>query len=233
MRDNVSEELLQLRKRARRRLVGAIALVLFALVVLWTVMDATPPQNLIAASEPVVIEASAPSVAAPAPLPSTAPQAKTASEALAALPGRLTNAQTGHSSEPQGQPVVTEVLAPTATPRPAVTPVPTPKPTPKPAAKPTRDPKRILEGFDDAEAKSQQPAAGKVYVQIGAYGDAGKAADIVGKLKAAGLAAYSEEIKVKGVALTRVRVGPLAEAQAQKARDKAASLGYAPQLVSK
>ncbi|HSC78987.1 MAG TPA: SPOR domain-containing protein [Chitinolyticbacter sp.] len=224
MRDNVSEELLQLRKRARRRLVGAIALVLFALVVLWTVMDAAPPQNLLAASEPVVIEASAPSVAVAAPVP-IAPRAQTASEALAALPGRLVNAQLGHASDPASATPPTAV----ATPQPTAAPTPKPKPTPKP----TPDPKRILEGLDQADAKPAPAAGQKVYVQIGAYGDASKAVGIVGKLKAAGLAAYSEEITVKGVALTRVRIGPLAEAQAQKTRDQAVALGYAPQLVSK
>ncbi|WP_255989014.1 SPOR domain-containing protein [Chitinolyticbacter albus] len=231
MRDNVSEELLQLRKRARRRLVGAIALVLFALVVLWTVMDAAPPQNLLAASEPVVIEASAPSVAVAAPVP-IAPRAQTASEALAALPGRLVNAQLGHASDPASATPPTAVVA---TPQPTAAPThqPTLKPVAKPTLKPTPDPKRILEGLDQADAKPAPAAGQKVYVQIGAYGDATKAVGIVGKLKAAGLAAYSESITVKGVSLTRVRIGPLAEAQAQKTRDQAVALGYAPQLVSK
>ncbi|MGL4994780.1 MAG: hypothetical protein ACRC6G_01240, partial [Deefgea sp.] len=44
---NVSDELQQLRKRARRRLIGAIALVIFALTFLWTVLDGEPPKNLV------------------------------------------------------------------------------------------------------------------------------------------------------------------------------------------
>lgn len=39
---NISEDLLHIRKRARRRLLGAVALVLFALIVLWTVLDNAP-----------------------------------------------------------------------------------------------------------------------------------------------------------------------------------------------
>ncbi|TJZ74003.1 SPOR domain-containing protein [Chitiniphilus eburneus] len=227
-RDNVSEELLELRKRARRRLVGAIALVLFALIVLWTVMDAAPPQNLVQASQPVVIEASAPSVASGKP--AAAPAPTTASAALAALPGKLVNQQVEREPiPPAAAPTPVPQAEPAATPRPE----PTPRPTPTPKPRPTPDPKRILEGFDDAEAQPAAASTHPVYVQIGAYGDAAKAAEIVGKLKAAGLAARGEPVNVKGVALTRVRIGPMSEGQAQTVRKKATELGYAPQLVSK
>ncbi|UXY13741.1 SPOR domain-containing protein [Chitiniphilus purpureus] len=224
-RDNVSEELLQLRKRARRRLVGAIALVLFALTVLWTVMDAEPPQNLAQDAQPVVIEASAPSVAASATPP--VPTAQSASAALAALPGRLVTQQTGN--------VADAVTPPTPEPRPSPLPspiIPKPKPTPPPkptvAPKPKADPKRILEGLDEPAA-----AGAPVFVQIGAYGDAAKAAQIADKLKAAGLPARAEPVTVKGVGLTRVRIGPLPRPQGEAAQRKAAALGYTPQLVSK
>ncbi|WP_348944958.1 SPOR domain-containing protein [Chitinibacter sp. FCG-7] len=58
---NVSDELLQLRKRARRRLLGAIALVVFALTVLWTALDGEPPKSLLE-NQSVEIISSAPAL---------------------------------------------------------------------------------------------------------------------------------------------------------------------------
>ena len=40
------EELLMLRKRARRRLIGAIVLVGFAVLVLWNVLEKLPQQEM-------------------------------------------------------------------------------------------------------------------------------------------------------------------------------------------
>ncbi|XZG69197.1 SPOR domain-containing protein [Chitinibacteraceae bacterium HSL-7] len=228
MRDNVSEELLQLRKRARRRLVGAIALVLFALTVLWTVMDEVPPPDVLAASQVVELEASAPSAAkAPTPTPP-----RKVEDALAALPGKLVNDQISReATEPPGT-VVEPVVAPT--PQPVATPVPAPvatpvapKPTPKPDVKPTPklavDPARILNGEDGSLS----------YVQVGAYGSKEKADSVIKNLKVSGLSAKGEAITVKGVELVRVRIGPMGQAEAEKAAAKARTLGYAPQIVGR
>lgn len=237
---NVSEDLLQLKKRARRRLVGAIALVLFALIVLWTALDSTPPTNIaggnnieIISSSPALLEPSvvtaAPEIASIAAAseipelapevtqaltPSPVPQYRSASEAQTVLPGKLVTHQ---------KKVV-------------VTPVPTPKPTPtiKPTSAPAVDPLRILEGLDGTPAAAANTADKRYYIQVGAYADAEKAAQVVSKLKGEGVPAYSEKVTTEKGALTRVRVGPVKdEAKAQSYLKKMGGLGLNGHLSSK
>ncbi|AMC34327.1 SPOR domain-containing protein [Janthinobacterium sp. B9-8] len=243
---NVSEDLLQLKKRARRRLVGAIALVLFALIVLWTALDSEPPATIAGAnaieiissspalqqpptSEPVLAAlpgqvASAPAEAAlltpvpdpvvlPAtPVPTAVPAYRAASTAQNVLPGKLVNHQ---------KKVV------------VATPAPTTPPTPK--AKPAVDPLRILEGLDGAPAAKQTASADKRYfIQVGAYADAEKAAQVVSKLQGTGIPAYSEKTATDKGSLTRVRVGPVSdEAKAQSYLKKMGVLGFSGHLSSK
>ena len=85
----ISDEELQLKKRARRRLVGAIALVLLIVVFLPMVLDNEPRplnQDIAITIPPVPRPESPPSVAAPVqsdPQGGTAP----ASPAVAGMPG--------------------------------------------------------------------------------------------------------------------------------------------------
>jgi DedD protein len=276
-RDNIPDELQHLRKRARRRLVGAVALVLFSLTVLWTVLDSQPPANL-AAQHPVEIIASAPSagnasavaisstvtpdgtVASAAQPDGLTPAAVTATPvpvvaantapvaAAAAKPGD----ETTHA--PQSLPGKLQRVqgddAPAPTPKPRATPTPAPeklasakpktpeaKPTPKPKATP--DPEAILNGTADTGSVAA-PAADKSgdnaprhYVQLGAFGNADKAHEVVGKLKAAGLPAYAEKVTTSTGTLTRVRVGPVVSAEAYSVAKKLSAMGYQGQVVSK
>jgi DedD protein len=244
---NVSEELLQLRKRARRRLVGAIALVVFALIVLWTALDGEPPANL-AASRPVEIvssstnlastviavplhpQASQASQAEKAPVPTA--QAASVAVATTVLQGRIVNHQT-EINDTITEPLTTPTRKPAAASQPAARPVQIrPTVAPKPTTKPVqRDPRLILEGHDDDAVK---PASGKFFVQVAAFADAAKAAQIVGKLKKAGLPAYSEKVKTSQGELTRVRIGPAADrAHAADWLKKAQAQGVSGQVVSK
>lgn len=178
-RDNVPEELQYLRKRARRRLVGAVALVVFSLTVLWTVLDSQPPANLMA-QHPVEIIASAPSSGVASDAVVMAPDV--ASDAAVAVQPALTPAASGPAiaANVTPAPVATgpthastllpgklvrngagdEEPAPHAKPTPKPTPVkvaaakPTPAPAhDKPAARDKTpgalDPERILNGMDD------------------------------------------------------------------------------------
>lgn len=236
---NVSEELLHLRKRARRRLVGAVALVVFALVVLWTVLDNAPPPQF-ASNHPIEITSSAPALApmaapvvaivdpsvtqtlvasAPEVLSASTPASQagmpeTAGSAENVLPGKLINRQTDVNVEPK--------------PAPKVTPTPPARPVQASQAKPTSDPRRILEGLDDPK-----PAAvNKYFLQVGAFADAGKAGQIVSRLKVAGLPAFSEKVSTAKGELTRVRVGPsTTEARADEWRKKAEATGVSGKVV--
>jgi DedD protein len=247
---NVSEDLLQLKKRARRRLVGAIALVLFALIVLWTALDSTPPSNIaggnnieIISSSPALlapvivtttpavasmIAVSEPPVLAPdesqaiTPTPNPVPQYRPASAAQTVLPGKLVN----HQKK--------VVITPPPTPKPTPAPIPTLKPTPAPAV----DPLRILEGLDtstkSAAVAEKNTSDKRYYIQVGAYADGEKAAQVVSKLKGEGVPAYSEKVTTEKGALTRVRVGPVKdEAKAQSYLKKMGVLGLNGHLSSK
>ncbi|MEJ2795134.1 SPOR domain-containing protein [Iodobacter sp. LRB] len=244
---NVSDDLLQLKKRARRRLVGAIALVLFALIVLWTALDSAPPA-VIAGGNNIEIISSSPALQQPSPEPVVVAQAsateqagatliapvpeeiqspvatpepayRVASSAQNVLPGKLVNHQK-------------KVVIPTATPSPKPAPTAKPAPTPKPAV----DPQRILEGLDVAPAAKPAVTADpkRYYIQIGAYADADKAAQVVSKLQGAGIPAYSEKTVTDKGALTRVRVGPVNdEAKAQSYLKKMGVLGFSGHLSGK
>lgn len=250
---NVSEDLLQLKKRARRRLVGAIALVIFALIVLWTAMDSAPPAT-IAANNPIEIISSSPALLQPAPVVSApevnpqtaateapalltpepqdmaaapAPEYQPASSSADILPGKLVNHQ---------KKVVITPPPAVITPKPAATPAPTPKPAPKATPAPAAakaDPLRILQGLD-TPAPQKTASDKRYYIQVGAYADADKATQVVSKLKGAGVPAYAEKVTTEKGALTRVRVGPVGdEARAQSYLKKMDGLGLSGHLSSK
>lgn len=230
---NVSDELQQLRKRARRRLVGAITLVVFALTFLWTVLDGEPPKNLvdnhaveIISSAPALssvvgnasmVQTTASEVLAETVVP--APPVEASKVAAVALPGKLVNHQKvatvekpAASAEPEA--AVKTSPAQLEAPKPeAAKPIPTKKPlekiilkTPEPKKMVAHSPESILEGKHLAATET----AGKktYYIQVGAYADAEKAAQLVAKLKNAGVRVSSEKINSSKGELTRVRVGP-------------------------
>jgi len=138
------DELLLLRKRARRRLVGAIVMVSLSTAVLWNVVDALPEQ----AMKPEAVDITGLQMAsqpAAAPVVASAPVAASqpVTDLLATLPPE--------EPEPASVPAVTAPApapnAPLVVPKPApVAPVapavanPAPKPEPKPVPKPELKP---------------------------------------------------------------------------------------------
>ncbi|WP_206211040.1 SPOR domain-containing protein [Vogesella urethralis] len=138
------DELLLLRKRARRRLVGAIVMVSLSTAVLWNVVDALPEQ----AMKPEAVDITGLQMAsqpAAAPVVASAPVAASqpVTDLLATLPPE--------EPEPASVPAVTAPApapsAPLVVPKPApVAPVapavanPEPKPEPKPVPKPEPKP---------------------------------------------------------------------------------------------
>jgi DedD protein len=187
----VSDEEILLRKRARRRLVGAIALVLVAVVILPMVLDREPqqrPQDVNIQIPPIPPQAQG-DAAAPA-LPPAAPSAgepapQQPAETPAAVP-----AEPRQGPEPAPQPTVA------AAPKP---PVVSAAPTPTPAA----------------------PAAESLVIQIGCFSDADKVRSFVGKIKANRIPAFSTPAPGPEAACTRVRAGPFSsQAAAQTARER-------------
>ncbi|ATE59301.1 SPOR domain-containing protein [Thauera sinica] len=219
---------LDIKKRARRRLVGAAALALLAAIVLPMMMDQEPRP----ASQD--IQVSIPDRDADSALsrPIGGAERASADGALAPPPEE----QPASGATPDTEPPAKAAVAPAVPPRAEVRAEPKPgqKPEPKAEAKPEPRPAApaALSAAAAAEAararaalSGQEPAPrGESYVvQVGAFGDAAKAARISADLKRQGLAAYTE----KAGSVTRVRVGPL---DGREAADKVAArlkaLGY-------
>jgi len=203
----ISDQELQLKRRARRRLLGAIVLVTAIVVVLPMVLDTEPrpvSQNITIRIPSTDSEAFKAKVAPPPPAKapdskSAAPQADAKSAAAPAAP------KDKDEPKPAAQP---ETAIPAKTPAvkaPEKAPAKAPAKTTKPAAK---------------------PGGGPFVVQVIALADAEKAQRLQGQISAAGVKSYTEVVKTVKGDVTRVRAGPFATREAaEKARDQLKSLG--------
>lgn len=128
---------------------------------------------------------------------------------------------------------------------------PEPKPEPKHEVKPEPklEPKHavaqdsgararaLLEGRTPAAAQAAAPAApaagGRFIVQVGAFADDGKVADVRSRLERLGLKTYTQAVNANGKRTTRVRLGPFnSRADADKAAERAKSAGLAASVLT-
>ena len=211
---DTSPDELQLKKRARRRLVGAAALALFAVIVLPMVMDREPRplsqdiQVRIPSQDSTGFASKLlpgkPATPMPAPEPKPAAEEKPSAQAKA---------------EPAPAPS-TPPLAATKPTAPASV-----APPAKPAERPAAQEKKI-EPAENPAAKDAADAAGQWVVQLGAYKDAGKVRNLMSKLKGINVPAYTEKTETPQGSLTRVRAGPFASQEAaEKARGRVKIIG--------
>ncbi|MDP1733254.1 MAG: SPOR domain-containing protein [Sulfuritalea sp.] len=214
---------MQLKKRARRRLVGAVALALFAVIVLPMVMDREPRPS----SQDIQVRipsqdstglASKIIPGKPAATPMPAPEPKPAVE-LKAEPA------------PALAPVLPPVAPAAVKAAPAATPVPAAKPAAKPVEKPAAPEKKIEPAekpvaIPAADAKPIVDGSGQWVVQLGAYKEAANVKLLLSKLKGVGVPAYTEKLDSPQGPRTRVRAGPFASQDAaEKARAKIKIIG--------
>lgn len=211
---------LEIKKRARRRLVGAAALALLAAIVLPMVMDQEPrPLNQDVqiqiprqegdnfAARPIAPRGEAPPAVAanpdtpaepvsPAVSPAPGPSASPAPRAPAPP-----SAEPARREPPKVEPAKPELAKPES---------------PKPEA-----PKSPPGEASRAEALLNGQAQSYV-VQLGAYKDEGNVASLRNRLKTEGFATYTEKVADK----TRVRVGPYPSREAaEKAGNRLRELG--------
>jgi DedD protein len=197
----ISDEELQLKRRARRRLIGAIVLVTAIVVVLPMVLDTEPrpvSQNITVRIPSPDAEAFTPKVAPqpPAKAPESKPAAAKADNKSVAAPA--TSA---------------EVPKPAAAPEGAK---PAKAAKPKVAAKPAKPAKPATNAGND----------GQFVVQVIALADAGKAQRMQQQIASAGVKSYTEVVKTVKGDVTRVRAGPFATREAaEKAQEQLKSLG--------
>lgn len=200
-----SQDVNALRRRGRRRLVGAIALVLLAVIVLPWIFDPQPRQ-----APPVSVripgEDEKPFEPKTAPKPPSLPE-KAEKPAAAAGPAPA-------PAKPDAKPAVPKAEA---------------KPTEKTeAAKPAAAP--APGSAERARAEAALANAAQYYVPVGAYADP---ANVIGKLKAAKLAYFTEPVATAKGTVTRVRAGPFATREAaEKAQKQLKGLGFAPGKVA-
>ncbi|EUC18293.1 UNVERIFIED_ORG: DedD protein [Burkholderia sp. CF145] len=227
------------KQRARRRLVGAIALVIAAVVILPMVLDSHP--------KPVTDDISIDIPSRPAPKPRAsvdsdtqaavapdnpaAPDAALAASGLApaasgaAATGAVASQRDGSNSKnapiavTPAKPQAPAVVANNA---PAAKPAAKPQADAKPAAKPEQKP-AATETAQAAASGTETgtpaaPPGSRFAVQLGAFQDDASAHAWATKLKAAGVPAYTERRKqADGSSRTLLRAGPFADRAAASA----------------
>lgn len=242
---SMTVEEIQLRRRARHRLAGAVTLVTLLVVFLPMVLDSdpkpvaediainipsqdakpaitgsAPPPEKIVPRTPVRDDAPPPvqTVATASSPPAIELQPAPPAQTLTVLPGgqAATAPLPAAAESPKPLPAVADKVAP-----PAAKPAPQPKavpPAPAPAAKEVKAP---------PAAEKTPPAAptdSGFVVRLGAYSDPENARRVKAKLASMGIRHYSDVLKTASGDKHRVRAGPYAtrrEAEAIRVRLKA------------
>jgi len=219
------------KQRARRRLVGALALVAAAVIILPMVLDSHP--------KPVTDDISIDIPARPAPpLPKTShsdatdggavdssadTQAGVAPDGPAAATDNAAAVASKPDSKPDSKqtskPVATQAQAKAAAPQPEAKPVAPPSAaTAAQAAKPPVEAPAPATAATPKPNTPASPAGSRFVVQIGTFDDDTAAQGWVSKLKAAGVPAYIEHRKqADGTTRTLLRAGPFTDRAAASA----------------
>ena len=241
----------ELRGRARRRLAGAVALVLAAVIILPMVLDSQPapvddniPIKVPERTTPFQPQVSEPQVAAPTdpsasgatdPAAVPTPPAVNSVPPVAAASGTPT---TPHTTQP-ATPPATPAVPPATPPKPETKPKPEPAKSTTPAKPETRsdDGARALALLEGRSAPASAPkpeaskpaaAKGNFVLQIAAYTTSEDAQSRRGKLHQAGVTnAFVEQATINGKQQYRLRVGPFPSREAaQAAQARLRTLGY-------
>ena len=201
---------LDLKKRARRRLVGAVAFAVLAVALLPTVMDEAPPR----VAGDIAIRIPGQDETRPVPLAATPEPRPAPSVAPAEPPSAATGAELdGQKAERP------KVDAPGA----AESPKPAAKATPAPAEVDAKRAQSILEG---------RPNEQEYVLLIGAYANMANVTALTGKLTGLGIKTYTESVTLPQGKRTRVRAGPFeTRAAAEAARDKMKRIGVSGQIA--
>lgn len=207
--DTPSDPAVDLKKRARRRLVGAIALALLAVIVLPIVMDSEPKPT----GQDIQIR-----------IPSQS------DDSLAALPGHPV-AVPSPPKETEANPVPPPVAD---TPGKSET-----KPLPPPTPKATAEKPNAASAATTEAARAEAVLEGKKLteewvVNLGAYQNAANVKILMAKLKEMDLPSYSEKFDAQQGTRIRVRAGPFKSHEAaDKARLKIKKIGVEGTVIEK
>lgn len=209
MARTISDEELQLKRRARRRLIGAIVLVTAIVVVLPMVLDSEPKPVGREISVRIPSPDAGPFAGQIAPLPAqkAVKPAPKEPEAVAAAPEAKAAAAPAKEAAPAAEKAKPVKAAPRKEPA-------------RPKAKPKAKPAKATEG--------------QFVVQVVALADAGRAQQMQERIAAAGIKSYTEVVKTAKGDVTRVRAGPFSTREsAEKAREQLKSLGMSGNITSR
>lgn len=240
------------KKRARRRLVGAVALVLALVIGLPMILDSEPKPLAEDISIQIPSKNKAPAPADMPAQPAAAPAKPNGLDAAEEIvePPAVKPASVASAAPPAAREEVSAPVTAKSIEKPAPT-VPAPQVAlAKPAAKPENKPdahaaphapavprvdeaaraKAILEGKFDAPAAVAKP--GKFVVQVAALASADKVNELRGKLTQAGIASYTQKVATASGERIRIRVGPFASKdEAEQMRARLGKLGLSGTLV--
>jgi DedD protein len=212
--DLPNEQALILKKRARRRLVGAIALVLLMIIILPRILQDRANQTT---QESIKItmpaEQAEPFNSAVTP---TVPEPQVEEPAL--ITEQKTEAEIENIAAKQAEPVIKPpVTSPATTAKPETIKSEQVSAEPKPLTKPVGSTK-TTDGFT---------------VQVGVFSDAANVKQLQDKLKQAGFSSYTEKISTPGGQKIRLRAGQFATRQeASDALTKIKSAGLSGMVIS-
>jgi DedD protein len=217
-----NDETLELRRRARRRLVGAVALVLALVIVPPWVMDLEPKP--VATNLTVEIPRQETGVLKPTPVvppKATSPAAPSA----AALASAGADKQGGAVPRPPDVSPNTGNAGERPKPEPAKAPA-------KPETVARAAPPEPVRADTDAKRAEAILNSEAYLVPLGAFANKENVKALEAKLAKAGVKYYTEVVTTPGGEQTRVRAGPFSTKEAaEKSREQLKSLGLSPGAV--
>ncbi|MDD5176868.1 MAG: SPOR domain-containing protein [Sterolibacterium sp.] len=219
----VLDEPLNLKKRARRRLVGAVALALLAVIVLPMVMDQEPrplTQDIqIRIPNQEVGTVSALARLAPKPVPPPLPAPTRTVQPTSAQPAPVA------AAIPEAKP---QVVTKTEPPKAGATP-PAEKPAERKVVEKTAEKpaaKLLPQASESARAVALLNSGEQWIVQLGAYQDMANVKLLQGKIKELGYPSFTEKVDTPQGMRVRVRGGPFASRDAaEKAQERLKKIG--------
>ena len=212
-----SEDAVLLQRRARRRLVGAIALVVFVVIVLPIVFDREPRPI----TQDLTIEI--PSQDSGKFNPRLAPPAAPVTQ-----PSKVPAAPEPKEASPEATKPAAQTGSPTGSPTP---PAPVPQTAKASAADaPKAAPEAPTTGNSTHDQSAHAPRPKETFiVPLGAYSNPVNARHIQSRVAAAGYRAYLQSVKASSGTQLRVRAGPFPTREAaERARQKLKALGLKP-----
>ncbi|HSH73057.1 MAG TPA: SPOR domain-containing protein [Methylophilaceae bacterium] len=238
----LNDQEIQFKKRARRRLVGAVALVLIMVAVLPMVLDdhaTKTPQQEISISIPSQdgseftskIVPVTPAAVQPADVEEPVVESIPASPEPVQKPEIPVNKVAEQQTTKAVESTLVETSKPTV-PKPEVAKPEATKPQQakiEPVKKPV-----VAKAAEDKKPTEAASSTGPVYVQIGVFSDAANIKQLQQKLSTISLKSYTEKIDTPKGEKTRLRAGPFtSRPDAEAALNKIKNIGLNGMVVSK